>query len=35
MVAKFIKMAYGEAGGRVTVYADCSGMIQKFVFTPV
>jgi len=21
--------------GSVTVYADCSGMIQKFVFTPV
>lgn len=21
--------------GVVTVYADCSGMIQKFVFTPV
>ena len=24
-----------ESGGRVTVFADCSGMIQKFVFTPV
>lgn len=23
------------AGGVVTVYADCSGMIQKFIFTPV
>ena len=22
-------------GGAVTVYADCDGMIQKFVFTPV
>ena len=25
---------YGEHGV-VTVFADCSGMIQKFVFTPV
>ena len=24
----------GEAGG-MTVYADCDGLIQKFVFTPV
>lgn len=24
-----------ESDGRVTVFADCSGMIQKFVFTPV
>ena len=23
------------SNGTVTVYADCSGMIQKFVFTPV
>lgn len=23
------------SNGAVTVYADCSGMIQKFVFTPV
>ena len=23
------------SGGAVTVFADCSGMIQKFVFTPV
>lgn len=23
------------AGGAVTVYADCDGLIQKFVFTPV
>lgn len=23
------------SGGTVTVYADCSGVIQKFVFTPV
>ena len=22
-------------GGVVTVYADCDGLIQKFVFTPV
>ena len=22
-------------GGAVTVYADCDGLIQKFVFTPV
>lgn len=27
--------AQQEADGRVTVFADCSGMIQKFVFTPV
>ena len=27
----------GEIGenGAVTVYADCDGLIQKFVFTPV
>ena len=24
-----------EGNGAVTVFADCSGMIQKFVFTPV
>ena len=24
----------GEAGA-VTIYADCDGLIQKFVFTPV
>ena len=24
-----------EADGRVTVFADCSGMIQEFVFTPI
>lgn len=24
-----------EDSGAVTVFADCSGMIQKFVFTPV
>ena len=24
----------GEAGA-VTVYADCDGLVQKFVFTPV
>jgi len=23
------------SNGSVTVFADCSGMIQKFVFTPV
>ena len=23
------------AGGVVTVYADCDGLIQKFVFTPI
>lgn len=23
------------SGGVITVFADCSGMIQKFVFTPV
>lgn len=23
-----------ESNGAVTVFADCSGMIQKFVFTP-
>ena len=23
------------SNGTVTVFADCSGMIQKFVFTPV
>ena len=23
------------SNGTVTVYADCSGMIQKFIFTPV
>ena len=27
--------AQPDGDGRVTVYADCSGMIQKFVFTPV
>lgn len=25
---------YG-AGGAVTVYANCDGLIQKFVFTPI
>ena len=25
---------YG-ANGAVTVYADCDGLIQKFVFTPI
>lgn len=24
-----------DGNGVVTVYADCSGMIQKFIFTPV
>ena len=24
-----------ESGGVVTVYADCDGLIQKFIFTPV
>lgn len=24
-----------ESNGAITVFADCSGMIQKFVFTPV
>ena len=23
------------AGGAVTVYANCDGLIQKFVFTPI
>ena len=23
------------AGGVITVYADCDGLIQKFIFTPV
>ena len=23
------------SGGAVTVYADCDGLIQKFVFTPI
>ena len=23
------------AGGAVTVYADCDGLLQKFVFTPI
>ncbi|MBQ8881632.1 MAG: hypothetical protein IJ030_05625 [Oscillospiraceae bacterium] len=23
------------AGGAVTVFADCDGLIQKFVFTPI
>lgn len=27
--------AQKETNGAVTVFADCSGMIQKFVFTPV
>ena len=29
-----VNAQYGS-GGVVTVFADCSGMIQKFVFTPV
>ncbi len=24
-----------SAGGAVTVYADCDGLTQKFIFTPV
>ena len=24
-----------DANGAVTVYADCDGLIQKFVFTPI
>ena len=24
-----------ESSGVVTVYADCDGLIQKFIFTPV
>ena len=24
-----------SANGAVTVYADCDGLIQKFVFTPI
>ena len=24
-----------DSNGVVTVFADCSGMIQKFIFTPV
>ena len=27
--------AQQESGGAVTVYADCDGLIQKFIFTPV
>lgn len=27
--------AQQDSNGAVTVFADCSGMIQKFVFTPV
>ena len=27
--------AHQGSNGVVTVFADCSGMIQKFVFTPV
>ena len=27
--------AQKESNGVVTVFADCSGMIQKFVFTPI
>ena len=27
--------AHRESNGAITVFADCSGMIQKFVFTPV
>ena len=27
--------AQQESGGVVTVYADCDGLIQKFIFTPV
>lgn len=27
--------AQKESNGVITVFADCSGMIQKFVFTPV
>ena len=27
--------AEAGAGGVVTVHADCDGLIQKFVFTPV
>ena len=23
------------AGGVITVYADCDGLLQKFIFTPV
>ena len=32
--AESVSAEYG-AGGAVTVYADCDGLIQKFVFTPV
>ena len=27
--------AESGANGTVTVYADCDGLIQKFVFTPI
>ena len=27
--------AQEESNGVVTVYADCDGLIQKFIFTPV
>ena len=27
--------ADSSAGGVVTVYADCDGLLQKFIFTPV
>jgi len=32
--AASVSAEYG-ANGAVTVFADCDGMVQKFVFTPI
>ena len=30
-----VSVSSQESGGVVTVFADCDGLIQKFIFTPV